>query len=61
MGLSGNGLAGDRGERVLLFNGLMGICHRMGSHFHDWIDCKLSGFWEEKWLVGFKNGNIRRI
>lgn len=26
------------GLRVLLINGQMGMCHRMGSHFHFWID-----------------------
>ena len=27
-----------RGGRVLLYNGLMGMCRWMGSHFHGWID-----------------------
>lgn len=39
------------GGGLLPINGLMGMCLRMGSHFHDWIDykgvaftSKLSGF-----------------
>ena len=27
------------GEGVLPSNRLMGMCHWMGSHFHDWNDC----------------------
>ena len=29
---------GGGGAGLLLYNGLMGMCRWMGSHFHDWID-----------------------
>ena len=29
---------GGGGTGLLLYNGLMGMCRWMGSHFHDWID-----------------------
>ena len=51
--------AGRGGVWVLPFKSLIGMCHWMGSHFHDWIDynglafsidllewgCKFSDFW----------------
>ena len=30
--------SGGGGGRVLPYKRLMGMCHWMGSHFHDWID-----------------------
>ena len=29
---------GGGGEGLLPYKRLMEMCHRMGSHFHDWID-----------------------
>ena len=31
-------------ERILPSNGLMAMCHRMGSNFHGWIDDEVATF-----------------
>ena len=34
----GYGVVNSRGGGVLPYKRLLGMCHWMGSHFHDWID-----------------------
>ena len=38
------GGGGGGGEGALPINELMGVCLRMGSHFHDWVDYNVVAF-----------------
>ena len=42
-----------RGEGVISYKRLLGMCHWMGSHFHDWSDCNGVAFSTENGVANF--------
>ena len=37
-------MGGEGGRELLPYKRLMGMCCRMGSHFHEWIDYNVVAF-----------------